>query len=242
MLERIGRTEADLVCGPHRPLAIDLAVRPRAEAPPSEEEPRTPVTSNCSGKHAGMLALAVHHDWAVDGYHRSHHPVQARCRDELARWAGVPADEIGEAIDGCGVVCFRVPLERMATAFAGLGVSDEEPARRIRHAMTSHPDLVGGEGRLDTAVMEAWPGNALAKVGADGVYGVSLIDRGLGVALKVEDGHARAAMVALVAVLRQLDLDPAPVDRLKRFAAFPTWNTRDEQVGSLHARGELTFE
>jgi L-asparaginase II len=90
--------------------------------------------------------------------------------------------------------------------------------------------------------MAAYPDRALAKVGADGVYGVALLERGLGIALKVEDGHARAAMTALVRVLEQLGLEPDPAKRLRRFASFPIRNTRDERVGVLEAAGALSFE
>lgn len=242
LLDRIGIGEAALACGPHRPLSFDLAVRERGAPPPRDEVPRTPIASNCSGKHAGMLALARHHGWRTDRYHVSGHPVQERCKAELARWSDVPASAIVEGIDGCGVACLQVPLERMALAFARLGASDEPAVRTVIDAMTGHPDLVGGAGRLDTTVMEAYPEQVLAKVGADGVYGAALLDRRLGVAVKVEDGHARAAMVALVAVLQQLGLDPEPEKVLHRFAAFPLTNTRDERVGILRAAGELAFE
>jgi L-asparaginase II len=107
--------------------------------------------------------------------------------------------------------------------------------------MMAHPDLVAGQQRLCTAVMQAYPGEVVAKVGADGVYGAGLPRRGLGVALKVEDGDNRSAMVALVAILAQLGLEPDPRECLARYAAFPVPNTRDEVVGWLRARGELAF-
>jgi L-asparaginase II len=101
--------------------------------------------------------------------------------------------------------------------------------------------MVAGRQRLCTAVMQAYPGDVLAKVGADGVYGVALPRRGLGAALKVEDCDNRSAMVALVALLAQLGLDPDPRERLALFAAFPILNTRGETVGALRARGGVAF-
>ncbi|MDH3498400.1 MAG: asparaginase [Gemmatimonadota bacterium] len=242
LLTRIGCKESALACGPHRALALDLGVHLAGESRPDDLWPAGRLASNCSGKHTAMLALAVSKGWPTDGYHRAGHPVQERCRGEVARWMDLRPEQIGEGIDGCGVVSFQVPLEAMALGFARLGVSDEPAAMAVRGAMLQHPELVAGRRRLCTAAMQAYPGAVIAKVGADGVYGVTLPTRGLGVALKVEDGHPRATMVALVAVLERLELAPSPRETLSRFAEFPLVNTRDEPVGVMRASGDLTFE
>jgi L-asparaginase II len=240
LLERIGCAEADLACGPHRALALELGVLLPGERPPADLEPPGHLASNCSGKHAGMLALARAHGWPVAGYHRPDHPVQQRCREEVARWTGLPAAAIAEAVDGCGVVTFQVPLERMAAAFARFGVAGDGAAPRVRAAMLAHPDLVAGRHRLCTEVMRAYPGEIVAKVGADGVYGAALPRRGVGLAIKIEDGDARANMAALVAVLEQLGFERRP--SLERFARFPITNTRNEPVGAVEVAGALSFE
>jgi L-asparaginase II len=255
-LQRIGLGEADLACGPHRPLSADLAIvdadgaapgstgersRTAAQlaAEPIRRAPRSPLASNCSGKHTAMLALAKHHGWPTAGYHLSGHPVQERCRETVARWAAVAPDSMGEAVDGCGVVTFALPLSRMALAYAKLAASGEPAATAIVRAMTSHPDLVAGRGRSCTALMERYPNRILAKVGAEGVYGAALLDRAIGVALKVEDGHNWSAVVALLAVLDQLGLDPSPAELLPEFACISIRNTRGEIVGQLQASGRL---
>jgi L-asparaginase II len=237
-LGRLGLDESALACGPHRPLWRDLAVR-LPDDPEPAAVPRSPVASNCSGKHTGMLALARHRQWPTHAYHALTHPVQLRARAAVAHWASVEPDSLREAVDGCGVACFQLPLRAMATAFARFGASEDAAAVRIAGAMTAHPYLVGGVGRLDTALITAGRGSVLSKVGADGVYGVALRDRGLGVAIKVEDGHARAAMVTLVAVLRQLEVPAAADPGLERFAGFTLTNTRGEAVGTLGADGAV---
>ena len=238
LLARLGLTESDLACGPHRPLWQELAVRLPQDLDP-EPVPRTPLSSNCSGKHTAMLALARHRQWATAGYHEVTHPVQLRGRASLAHWAGIEPESIGSGVDGCGVACFQIPLQAMATAFARFGSAQDSAARRIADAMTAHPRLVAGIGRLDTALMSAARGTVLSKVGADGVYGVALRDRGLGIALKVEDGHARASMVGLIAVLRALDVPAAAQPALERYAGFTLYNTRAVSVGSLDPSGTL---
>jgi L-asparaginase II len=207
-----------------------------------KDVPRTPIASNCSGKHTGMLALALHHGWRRGGYQQADHPVQRRCREEVARWAGLSVDEVGVAVDGCGVSCFAMPLERMASAFARLGTSDEPAAQIVVAAMTKHPDLVAGRGRLCTELMRAYSGRILAKIGAEGVYGVALLERGLGIALKVEDGDSWSSMIALLAVLEALGVQPSPATSLPDFAEIPIRNTRGEPTGALRIAGSLTFD
>ena len=224
LLQKIGCSERDLLCGAHRPLS---------EAVAKDYETRgvrlTAVYSNCSGKHAGMLALAQHHGWPTEFYTRIEHPVQQRCLAEVARWTGMPAEEIGVAVDGCGVACFAMPLVSMALAYARL----EGP---IRDAMLKHPELVAGEGRPCTEMMRAHPGRVITKVGAEGVYSAQRVRERIGVALKVEDGHSVASALAMAAVLGELGLRPQP-DSL---VAKPTTNSRGETVGEMRVNGGLT--
>ena len=123
------------------------------------------------------------------------HPVQRRMLGEIARWTGVPTGAIEMATDGCGVPCFGIPLATLARAaarFAAAAARGEAPAMVVS-AMTGHPFMVAGRDRLCTALMAESPLGLFAKVGAEGVYMAGCPDRGLGVALKVEDGAWRAA-------------------------------------------------
>jgi L-asparaginase II len=174
--------------------------------------------------------------------------VQVRCLDEVARWAGLPRETIRLAVDGCTAVCFGLPLQAMATAYARLGASDEAAARRLREAMMQHPMLVAGTGRLCTDLMAAYPGQVLTKVGADGIYSAAWPSAGIGIALKIEDGDMRSARPALLAVLRQLAErgrislpgDDWPV-AVARHAELPTLNTRGGVTGVLRAAGQLRY-
>ncbi len=242
-LHRLGCVEDDLACGPHPPLSRDLSIRdPMGEGQrPVPAVSRSRLASNCSGKHIGMLALAKHHGWDLRGYHEPHHPVQRRVKREVARWIDMPVEAIGEGVDGCGVVAFSMPIVRMALGAARLSERSDASGRAVIDAMMRHPDLVAGTGRLCTAVMSAYPGAVMAKVGAEGVYLVALVERRLGVALKVEDGSGRAAIVALVAVLGDLGLEPHPAETLGAFAQLTLRNTRGEVVGTMRPAGRLEF-
>ncbi|MGH7607431.1 MAG: asparaginase [Gemmatimonadales bacterium] len=228
MLQKVGCTERDLMCGPHRPLSDAVA---------KDYETRgvrlTAVYANCSGKHTGMLALAQHHGWPVEFYARLEHPVQQRGLAEVSRWTDVPKDRVGVAVDGCGVATFAVPVRRMARAYARL--ANAEFGMRILEALLHHPDLLAGEGRPCTVMMRAHPGRVVTKVGAEGVYCAALVREGLGVALKVADGHGPAAALAMAAVLVELGLKPQPASLLRT----PVTNSRGEPVGELRVNGGL---
>jgi L-asparaginase II len=240
-LERIECAESDLACGPHRPLWRDLAIRDPEDPRELDPVPHTPVASNCSGKHTGMLTLARNHEWDTAGYNRRGHPVQDRLLAEMARFTGVRADAIGQAVDGCAAVTFALPLRAMALGFAKLGARNEPAEARVVDAMISHPDLVAGTGRLCTVLMSAFSGQVIAKVGAEGVYGAALLEEGLGIAVKVEDGNPWACNVALLAVLGQLGLEVESKPALRKFAELPILNTRRHEVGVMRAAGTLAI-
>jgi L-asparaginase II len=239
LLDRIDCTPDDLACGPHEPLGATYSYPPLARellATPS------PLASNCSGKHTGMLALARHHSWKTEGYNRSGHPVQQRIKREISRWTGLAESNIVEGEDGCTAVTFALPLFNMALAMVRLAVSEDVAPRTVVSAMVQNPWLVAGHGRLESELMAQYSGQIVAKVGAEGVYLAALPAKRLGIALKVEDGDALSAMVALVHVLDQLGLDPKPSDAFPRFAEPPVHNTRGIPVGSLRPMGGLEFK
>jgi L-asparaginase II len=249
LLAKIGCSERDLMCGSHPPLSEAIA---REYA--SRGVQLTAVYSNCSGKHTGMLALARYHGWPVGFYTRPEHPVQQRCLAEVSRWSEVPVQEIGTAVDGCGVVCFALPLRGMARAYARLasaefGMRNAESkdavllrtphsALPIVEAMLRHPELLAGQGRPCTEMMRAHPGRVVTKTGAAGVYCGLLLPERWGIALKVEDGNGVAAGLAMAAILEQLGLRPQPAS----LRAQPILNTRGETVGELRVMGALERE
>ena len=243
LLARIGCSESDLGCGGHPPLSEDVA-----RAVVSEEVELTPLWSNCSGNHAGMLALAKHHGWDTASYYGSGHPVQDRLLAEVVEWTGVPAPDIILGVDGCTTVCYGLPLTGMALAYARLGTSSSSAAQRIRRAMTAHPFLVGGKERPCSDIMRAAAGAVLVKIGAEGVYGASVIDAGIGIALKVEDGSMRSAPIALIAIMKQLSEQATLagafgqwLHEMARHATVQISNTRGENVGMLRPAGRLHF-
>jgi L-asparaginase II len=236
MLTSIGMEEGDLACGPHEP----LAQRGQKKLREAGERP-TRLHNNCSGKHAAMLARAHTAGWSTYGYERAEHPVQQSCLDEVARWTGVPASDIGLAVDGCGVTVFVLGLEPMALAYARLADAarrSQEIPSRIVHAMQTRPFLVGGTDRFDSALIEATEGRCIAKIGAEGVHCIALVDEGIGIAVKVEDGAQRAQFPAVFSVLQHFDALPRDLPpRLAEYFHRPLRNTRGEIVGDVRPIG-----
>jgi L-asparaginase II len=239
ILQKIGLSGEALECGAHAPFH-EMSRRELYEA--GLEPVR--LHNNCSGKHAGMMALARIHGWDPEGYHRPEHPVQQRIVSEVSRWVGMPYEAMALANDGCGVLCFGLPLQNMALAYARLAaaarVGEREPTYVVG-AMTSYPEMVAGEDRLCTDLMEQTVGRLFAKVGAEGVYCVGVPGAELGVAMKVEDGTQRAIGPAILSILRQLDLISEDDLGALHAHAFPELrNTRGEPVGQL--RPNITMQ
>ena len=222
--------EVAIACASHlaRPEQLLAVRRLLAAAPASEDELETgpeptPLEHNCSGKHAGFLALCRARGWESAGYRLPVHPCQRAMLGEVAAAAEVDPRAIPTATDGCGVVTFALPLERMARAFARLPGLDG--GARVVRAMRAHPDLVRGPLAADGMLMRLLEGWA-AKGGAEGVLCACSPD-GLGLALKVEDGAMRAVRPALAELLRRLGHDPGEL------AESSVLTSRGDRVGAL---------
>ena len=222
--------EIAIACASHlaRPDQLSAVRSLLAKAPAGEDELEcgaepTPVEHNCSGKHAGMLALCRAMRWESRDYRRLEHPCQRVMLGEVGTAAEVDPDSVAVAIDGCGVPTFALTLERMAHAFARLPGLDG--GADVVRAMRAHRELIRGPGAADTELMRALPG-WVAKGGAEAVVCAASPD-GLGVAVKVEDGGVRAVRSALAAFLGRLGID---VDGLAR---VPVENSRGEIVGEI---------
>jgi L-asparaginase II len=225
--------EIAIACASHRAtppqLAAVRALLDRAEATegdlelgPQDGRPPQLIYNNCSGKHAGMLALCRAHGWPTEGYRLAGHPVQQACAAAHAEAAETRAGELATAIDGCGVLTFALPLRRMAHAFARLPRLDR--ADRIVEAMRAHPELVGGADGADVLLLQHAGTSYVAKGGAEGLLCAVDLATSTGYAIKCEDGSSRG-MAAAAAAFLGVDLPPTGVR-----------NTRGELVGDVSLR------
>ena len=210
MLQTIGCGADDLQCGKHVPYFyqyLDRAPEPGATY--------STLQHNCSGKHSGMLAHCRHCGHPIANYLDPQHPLQQAIRRSVAHFTGTPEAALRSGTDGCSAPNYALPLAGLAQAFAKLTASADDPEygeapARLFDAMSAHPELVSGERRNDLALMQTGGGDWATKVGAEGVQGIAVKSRGIGIAIKIADGNARALFPVTVAVLQQLGLLPDP--------------------------------
>jgi L-asparaginase len=188
-----------------------------------EGRPQQRIYHNCSGKHAGMIALCRAKLWSAPGYRLEAHAVQQAMIAEHSEAAELPREEIPTAVDGCGVLSFALPLDRIARAFSRLESLDG--GRRIADAMRAHPELIGGPGGSDVRLMRGLSG-WVSKNGAEGLA-CAAGPGGIGIALKSEDGTQRPLAPALSVFLGRLGLDGS------RLAENPIVNSLGETVGEV---------
>jgi len=241
MLAKAQVTEADLRCGGHAPLsdAVWKEWIKRGFTP-------TGVCSNCSGKHAGMLAGTQALGAAVRDYHLPEHPLQVRVKRTVAELCDLPEDGVQWATDGCNLPTPAFPLDRLARLFMKMANADTEvetTARsqalaRIYRAMTTYPELVAGDGRFCTTLMQAFDGDLVGKVGADASYAIGVRATGtrgpLGIAVKVEDGNTTVLYAIVANVLGQLDIGrETQRAKLAAYGNPPMRNTMGIETGRL---------
>lgn len=237
VLARIGLGPQDLECGAHLPyhLPSQHALIRAGEAP-------SPLHNNCSGKHASMLATAVHLGEKTRGYIAPDHPVQRRVVRAFEEMCEVDLSRAPRGTDGCSLPQIGIPLIALARGMARFGAPNELPparaaaCRRLAAAMVANPFMVAGSGRFCTLAMEIAAGKALIKTGAEGVYMAAIPASGLGIALKIEDGATRAAEVALATLLACYGgFDDNQLTRLKALANPALNNVVGLRIGEIAA-------
>lgn len=241
MLSRAGREPGCLECGAHWPMGQEAA---RALAR-SGGEP-TALHNNCSGKHAGFVCAACAMEVDPAGYIEPGHPVQREVKAAMEALTGFAHTDELRGTDGCSIPTYAVPLRALARAFArigtGTGLTRDRAAAfaRLRAAVATHPFMVAGTGRFDTILMEALGQRAFVKVGAEGVYCATFPELGLGIALKCDDGAARAAEVAMAALVeRFLPLSDVQAKTVADLARLQIRNWNGRVVGAMRPAAAL---
>jgi L-asparaginase II len=245
MLQKLGLGIETLKCGVHEPYGVEAAAELRARG----EEPSA-LHNNCSGKHAGMLAVALHLGAPLENYDSPESPVQKAIADVVSLFSGVPVTDLAVGIDGCGAPIFGITMRAMALSYARLisppadfDKATRDASERITRVMSAYPELIGGTSdRLDTEIMRAAPGKVISKVGAEGVYTAGIEPsaewpKGLGLAIKIEDGDdKRARPIVVIESLRQLGvLRDESLEAVAKYAFFPVRNRRGDLVGEIRS-------
>ncbi|MBD2776607.1 asparaginase [Iningainema tapete] len=179
-------------------------VDPSALQCPIPEGKRSSLEYNCSGKHAGMLAVCQQCHWPLNNYLQRKHPVQQLILSKVSEVLKMPAEEFISAHDDCGAPTYLMQLGQMASLYAQLASRSNLDMERIVRAMTNYPVMVAGEGEFDTELMRLTPRELVSKSGAEGVQCIARLGEGLGLAIKVMDGTKRAKHAVAIHLLQQL--------------------------------------
>jgi L-asparaginase len=245
-LERFGLSDRDLavICSSHQGTIEQVRqvfnILWRCDIDPLSLQCPIPVGKpsrlqyNCSGKHAGMLAVCQQCNWPLNTYLQRNHPVQRLILSKVAELLRIPAEEIIGAHDDCGAPTYFLELEQIATLYAQLSSGDNLDMERIVRAMIHHPIMVGGEGEFDTELMRLTQGELISKAGAEGVQCVGRLGEGMGLAIKVMDGAKRAKYAAAIHILKQMGwLSPEIAETLsERYITLSEYRRLDV-VGEL---------
>lgn len=209
-------------------------VDPTALQCPVAEGKQSPLEYNCSGKHAGMLAVCQQRHWPLNNYLERKHPIQQLILGKIAELLRMPSEEFISAHDDCGAPTYLMQLGQMASLYALLASSSNLDMERVVRAMTHHPALVAGDGEFDTELMRLAPGEVVSKAGAEGVQCIGRLGEGMGLAIKVIDGAKRAKHAVAIHLLQQMGwISPSAAETLaEKFMTFGKYK-RLEVVGEL---------
>jgi L-asparaginase II len=235
ILNKLGLHQDQLQCGVHEPYhrGTTNLMRQTNILPNS-------LHNNCSGKHSGMLALSAYMQVPNEDYLTPSHPVQRRMLQTISDMSKVNEADIVLGVDGCGVPVFGLGIDRLALAYARLGQPEgltnvrAEACNRIVDSIRRHPEMLAGNNRFDTKLIKVTKGRIIGKMGAEGVFAMSIPERGWGIVLKVEDGAQRALYPAVTEALKQLDLiDADELEALQSFHQPATKNWQGTVVGHI---------
>lgn len=235
ILQKVGVPEEKLACGVHMPY-----YKPTTDQMIRDGIDPIPAQSNCSGKHSAMLALSAYYGWDLDTYIQVDHPVQQLMLDVMSDVSELPRDEFWIGIDGCGVPVFGMPLYNMALAYARLTKPEtlqekyRRPAEILTQAMYTSPMLVAGTGRFCTDLMTVMQGKVIAKAGAEAVYTVGIMDKGIGIAIKISDGGPRGKELAMMKALEDLGfINEEEIAQLEKYRYPIVKNNHQMIIGGM---------
>ena len=235
LMDKIGVADEALECGIAEPVSKDV-LKELFTAGLSV----TKLHCNCSGKHLGFLAASKVMGYPLEGYHKPDHPIQKSVRKVITDFCGAKPDYITNGVDGCSVPVFAMPLKNMAMSYANLcnpAFMDGKYSKSqnyITSAMTMYPEMIAGTDRIDTVLMKRCGSRVIGKIGAEGVYCAGILGKGIGAALKIEDGSHRAVGPAVMELLLQLKvITEDEAVSMKEFWNPPVLNNKGEVTGEI---------
>ncbi|TAE85147.1 MAG: asparaginase [Bacteroidetes bacterium] len=230
ILHKIGLTAEYLNCGPQYPSGKKEAnALIKADAKPQH------IHNNCSGKHAGMLAMCVLKGWPVEDYINPRHPLQQLIMDLCARFFEYPKEQMVTALDGCSAPIFSVPVINQAIAYKNLSAPAafepalQEACKVVIEAVSQYPFMVAGTKRYCTDMMNITAPAIIGKTGAEGIFCMSFTQQKWGVCIKIDDGK----------MLPQYNIAQAIVEAVGLFSAEQLQPLQHYQTSELKNFNQL---
>ena len=241
IMEKVNVKEEDFKCGAQVPYSKDA----EKELILAGLAP-TRLHCNCSGKHIGLISAARKRGLPVESYHEDSHVLQDEIAGIFSEFSNTGLSSMAKGMDGCSIPVYAVPLKNMALSYANLcdnnfaGGKYSKSQNYITSAMTMYPEMVGGEGKLDTVLMKHFGDRIISKSGAEGVYCAGILGKGVGIAVKIEDGNSRAVEPLIVELLVQMKIiGKDEVQKVREFWNPKVKNHKGEVVGEIRATFEL---
>jgi L-asparaginase II len=236
ILSKLKLNEEDLHCGIMQPYNMEENDRLKAEG----RQP-TKLHCSCSGKHSGMLALAKYRGYKLENYDEKEHPVQKEILETIAEFTDMDIDSIPLGVDGCGVPIYLLPIDKIALSYARLVDFAQQPdhkyynaCKTIVEAMSEYPEMVAGDYEFDTELMQAAKPKLIGKVGCEAVYCLGLLDKKLGVCIKIIDGNERAVYPVVIQLLTDFGvLNTEEYEKLKAWHKYAIKNNLEETIGEV---------
>lgn len=237
LIEKVGIQENLLECGIHEPINKEAA----RELLISNQAP-SKLHCNCSGKHISLIAASKHLGLPVEGYTKMDHPLQKYIESTISDFGKIDVTKIRKGVDGCGAPVYAIPLENAALAYANICNENfsegkyRKSQNYVLSAMTMYPKVIAGKGRIDSEIMKRFGDRVVCKIGAEGVYCAGIIGKGIGIAIKIDDGNSRAIGPVFLELLLKLKIiTMEEINELKDFWRPLILNNKGENVGEIKA-------
>ena len=229
VLDKIGLTEKTLQCGVHEPLdkkTRDFFIKNNIE--PSQ------LHNNCSGKHAGMLAVCITNGWNTENYLDFDHPLQKEIKTTVANFCNFDEDNINIGTDGCSAPVHALPLYKMGVGFLNLFL--DKNYENIKKTFQKNPFLIGGNERLDTEIIKTSCGNLISKTAAGGLCVTINLEKEQALVVKILDADTTARSIAIIEALKQLKWlseEELKTPEIKNLYNLKIKNLKNQPVGEI---------
>ena len=229
-LDKMNLKEHNLSCGPDWPWNLEDKFQAQ-----SQYKSKRKIFHNCSGKHCGHLAVCKHKGLPIENYEKKDHPIQKDLIKLIENLSNHKIEKIG--VDGCTLPNPLMPLKKFALAMAQLSDfkklnENSTIAKRIFESCTKFPEITGGTNSINCLLTKLSKGKIFFKNGAEGVFVAIIPEQKFSLVVKITDGAARAAEVAIAGLISELKI--IDEELIEKFKKKPITNSANQIIGYMN--------